>query len=255
MSAQAVRTWLRSRTSRLNRKTAHASRAPARMTASRMDVVTLAVPFAEDADDTASPPAPFPRQAHDASAGGDLDARVADLDPLAGADLAGLAQLDRAVHAHRAAGHQRLAGPAAVAQAAELEQLVEFDEVAFEGEIDGGHADGVSGCGTPATASGRGGIRSRIRLTRGWPRSMARSESFSNHWRSDHPLSQASSSRSSARSTSPSTPYVQAMLYSVCESFSRARTAASAHSIACSRRPSAASIAEPMYSERWSSGL
>src|SRR3546814_16405159 len=47
MSAQAVRTWLRSLTRRLNSITAQASRAATRMAGSRMDVVTRAVPFAK----------------------------------------------------------------------------------------------------------------------------------------------------------------------------------------------------------------
>src|SRR3546814_10033305 len=59
MSAQAVRTWLRSLTRRLNSITAQASRAAMRMAGSRMDVVTRGGPFREDADDTASRPACF----------------------------------------------------------------------------------------------------------------------------------------------------------------------------------------------------
>src|SRR5690606_29518724 len=188
MSAQAVRTWLRSRTRRLNSVTAQASRAAARTAVSRMGVVTRAVPFTEDADDTASRPARSrsraPARANvPASAGGDLDPGLADLDPLPRADLAGLARFDLAVHAHHAAGHQRLAGAAAVADPRQLEQLVEFDEVALEGEGDIVHADGGLGCGTPADSSGREVMRSRSRLKRGWSRSAARSESCSIHCR------------------------------------------------------------------------
>src|SRR3546814_14466835 len=55
--------------------------------------------------------------------------------------LAGLAQLDLAIHAHRAAGDQRLAGTAAVANPHQLEQLVEFDEVAVELEVELVHGE------------------------------------------------------------------------------------------------------------------
>src|SRR3546814_20503501 len=65
MSAQAVRTWLRSRTRRLNSITAQASRAATRMAGSRMDVVTRGGPFREDADDTASRPGCFRTRALD----------------------------------------------------------------------------------------------------------------------------------------------------------------------------------------------
>src|SRR3546814_619581 len=58
-------------------------------------------------------------------------------------DLAGLAHLHRAIHAHRAAGHQRLAGAAAVAYPRKLEQLVEFDVIAVELEVDRLHADSL----------------------------------------------------------------------------------------------------------------
>src|SRR3546814_4330520 len=75
------------------------------------------------------------------SAGGDLDPDITDLDPLPGAYLAGLAQLDLAIHAHRAAGDQRLAGTAAVANPHQLEQLVEFDEVAVELEVELVHGE------------------------------------------------------------------------------------------------------------------
>src|SRR3546814_4874707 len=76
-----------------------------------------------------------------ASAGGDLDPDITDLDPLPGAYLAGLAQLDLAIHAHRAAGDQRLAGTAAVENPHQLEQLVEFDEVAVELEVEFDHGE------------------------------------------------------------------------------------------------------------------
>src|SRR5690606_25539034 len=80
------------------------------------------------------------------SASRDVDSHAVDLHPLPGTDLAGLARLHDAVHAHRTAGHQGLAGTAAVAQAGELEQLVEFDEIAVELEVEslhGGWAWGV----------------------------------------------------------------------------------------------------------------
>src|SRR5690606_19322216 len=177
MSAQAVRTWLRSRTRRLNSITAQATRAATRRAGSRMDVVTRAVRFAEDADDTAWRPArpaarslrtwlPSQRLAAEAaptgsdalpSAAGNLDPYVAHLDQLPRADLAGLAQLDRAAHTHRAAGHQRLAGAAAVAQAGELEQLVEFDVVALELEIDRLHRRQSTRRRCPGAAAGRAG--------------------------------------------------------------------------------------------------
>src|SRR3546814_12282332 len=73
----------------------------------------------------------------------DLDPDFADLDPLPRTDLAGLAHLHRAIHAHRAAGHQRLAGAAAVAYPRKLEQLVEFDVIAVELEVDRLHADSL----------------------------------------------------------------------------------------------------------------
>src|SRR3546814_5983722 len=128
-----------------------------RMAGSRMDVVTRGGPFREEADDTASRPACFrpralrgrrlaseklaaeaaPTRSNAApSAGGDLDPGITDLDPLPGAYLAGLAQLDLAVNEHHAAGDQRLAGTAAVANPHQLEQLVEFDEVAVELEVE-----------------------------------------------------------------------------------------------------------------------
>src|SRR3546814_3528528 len=47
------------------------------------------------------------------------------------------------LHAHRAAGHQRLAGAAAVAYPRKLEQLVEFDVIAVELEVDRLHADSL----------------------------------------------------------------------------------------------------------------
>src|SRR3546814_12662939 len=47
------------------------------------------------------------------------------------------------IHAHRAAGHQRLAGAAAVAYPRKLEQLVEFDVIAVELEVDRLHADSL----------------------------------------------------------------------------------------------------------------
>src|SRR3546814_562424 len=75
------------------------------------------------------------------SAGGDLDPDITDLDPLPGAYLAGLAQLDLAVNAHHAAGDQHLAGTAAVANPHQLEQLVEFDEVAVELEVELVHGE------------------------------------------------------------------------------------------------------------------
>src|SRR3546814_13500813 len=81
-----------------------------------------------------------------ASAGGDLDPDITDLDQLPGAYLAGLAQLDLAIHAHRAAGDQRLAGTAAVANPHQLEQLVEFDEVAVELEVELVHEIGRASC-------------------------------------------------------------------------------------------------------------
>src|SRR3546814_20373710 len=66
------------------------------------------------------------------SAGGDLDPDITDLDPLPGAYLAGLAQLDLAVNAHHAAGDQHLAGTAAVAHPPQPEQMVNFDQAAVE---------------------------------------------------------------------------------------------------------------------------
>src|SRR5690606_8980097 len=66
---------------------------------------------------------------------------TSSLDHLSRADLAGLAQLDRAIHLHRTAGDELLAGAAAVDHAAQLQQLVEFDVVALELEFDLVHRD------------------------------------------------------------------------------------------------------------------
>src|SRR4249919_25658 len=79
-----------------------------------------------------------------------------DRHALACMDLAGLAQLHHAVHAHHSAGDELLAGATAVAQARDLEQLVEFDEVAIEFESDELH--GRFWQGWPSVAAG-----SRIR--------------------------------------------------------------------------------------------
>src|SRR5690606_22687446 len=70
------------------------------------------------------------------SASGDADRRTGYPYLLPGADLAGLAQFDRAVDLDFAAGDQRLAGAAAVDQPDQLQQLVELDVVALEFEID-----------------------------------------------------------------------------------------------------------------------
>src|SRR3546814_16016874 len=70
------------------------------------------------------------------SAGGDLDPDITDLDPLPGAYLAGLAQLDLAVNAHHAAGDQHLAGTAAAPNPHQLAPLVDFDEVAVELDVE-----------------------------------------------------------------------------------------------------------------------
>src|SRR5690606_4198250 len=71
-------------------------------------------------------------------------------DGLARADLAGLAQLRRAIDADHAAGHQRLAGAAAVANADQLEQLVQFHMLALELEIDGFHPRSLARARGPA---------------------------------------------------------------------------------------------------------
>jgi hypothetical protein len=74
-----------------------------------------------------------------ASAGADFDHDIPDLDALASMDLAGLSQLDGAVHPHRAAGDQMLARATAVADTGEFEQLIEFDVIAVEFEEKGRH--------------------------------------------------------------------------------------------------------------------
>src|SRR5690606_3102053 len=66
----------------------------------------------------------------------DADAHTSSLDHLSRADLAGLAQLDRAIHLHPTTGDELLAGTPAVDHAAQLQQLVEFDVVALELEFD-----------------------------------------------------------------------------------------------------------------------
>ena len=111
-------------------------------------VVEASVNFAERTAQVAgAPPAPTLIAAVRAagSAGHDPDPHAVQLHRLAGADLGGLAQFRRAVHPHRAAGHQLLAGTAGIADARQLQQLVEFDEVAVEVEIDEVHARSGSG--------------------------------------------------------------------------------------------------------------
>src|SRR3546814_676429 len=153
-----------------------------------------------------------------ASAGGDLDPDITDLDPLPGAYLAGLAQLDLAIHAHRAAGDQRLAGTAAVANPHQLEQLVEFDEVAVELEVELVHGETGEASTTASRyrarrANGLGQpSRCSMRAKRGSSRSGARSESCSIQVRSPQPRSTARSSSSKARSTTPRRASVQAEL-------------------------------------------
>src|SRR5690606_40573618 len=76
-----------------------------------------------------APPTPelHPLSLHDALP---IYRQAADLDRLPRPDLAGLAQLHRAVHPHRAAGDQLLSCTAAVAGTRQLQQLVEGDVVA-----------------------------------------------------------------------------------------------------------------------------
>lgn len=69
--------------------------------------------------------------------GDDADHCISDLHHLPPADLAGLAQLDRAVDRHRAARDDRLAHAAAIADAGELEQVMQLDVIALEWEFDG----------------------------------------------------------------------------------------------------------------------
>lgn len=70
-----------------------------------------------------------------------LDLHVAEANPLADANLAGLAQFDFAVDGDRTAGNQDLARATAIAKTGQLEQLVELDVVAawFKIEDDSGH--------------------------------------------------------------------------------------------------------------------
>src|SRR5687768_18315080 len=63
------------------------------------------------------------------------DIVVVQRNPLSRAYLAGLAQLDGAIHRHHAAGDERLAGAAAVAQPDQFQQLVELDIIVVENEI------------------------------------------------------------------------------------------------------------------------
>ncbi|KGC40019.1 hypothetical protein DO73_4669 [Burkholderia pseudomallei] len=70
------------------------------------------------------------------------DARVAEQHDLPCADLAGLAQLDRAVDLHGARRDDHLRRAAAVREPRELQQVMQFDEFAGQREIEIGHGVG-----------------------------------------------------------------------------------------------------------------
>ena len=69
------------------------------------------------------------------SGGNHVDAVVADAHALAGAYLAGLAQLDPAVDRDDARRNQHLAGAATVADADQLQKLVQFDVLVIQGKL------------------------------------------------------------------------------------------------------------------------
>src|SRR5690606_14841508 len=92
------------------------------------------------------------------------DALAVRLHQLPRADLAGLAQLHRAIHAHGTSGDQRLSSASAVHHATQLEQLVEFDVVALELELDLIHWQRRRPAGSARYRHSRRGSSTAVRL-------------------------------------------------------------------------------------------